>query len=202
MISIDTLLSIKNENALEVAKSINAEDLPQLTQLLSEKDDKIRYAVLLLLQARSSYSDDVYPYLELFRDKLKSSNSYQRSIGMMLIAGNAKWDNQNRLDSMMGEYFALFHDEKPITIRQSIQALREIVPYKDRIIHKIAAELMSISITELRQTMQKSILLDIVDILLLIRKQQPTDEVESYLFSILTGGVLDAKEKKRIQTLM
>ncbi len=76
------------------------------------------------------------------------------------------------------------------------------MPYKDRLIPLIAAELMSIPITKLRQTMQKSILLDIVNILLLIRKQQPIDEVESYIFSVLSGGVLDAKDKKRIQTLM
>jgi hypothetical protein len=130
MISISKLFEITKENAAMEAQKLEQGDIGFLVELLNEKDDRIRYPVLLLLQSRSVTNDDVYPFWDVFQSKMKCDNSYQRSIGLMLIAGNVRWDKHNKLDVMIGEYFALFHDDKPITIRQSIQALHSILPYK------------------------------------------------------------------------
>ena len=58
--------------------------IPQLVEWLSLKDDDIRYQAFLLLQNRSIFFNDVYPFFDTFCEKLKSDNSYQRSIGLML----------------------------------------------------------------------------------------------------------------------
>lgn len=202
MISIEKLLSFDKNDLLEVSKTIGKEELPLLVEWLSEKDDKIRYQALLLLQHRSSYSDDVYPFWDIFRKKLKSENSYQRSIGLMLIADNARWDTDNRHDDTIDEYLLLLNDEKPITVRQCTQALCKIVPYKNHLHHKIVNKLIAINISEIKETMRKLILLDILSVLITIRKYQTIDEVEKYIIDALTGGLLDKKAIKQVESTM
>lgn len=69
----------------------------------------------------------VYTYWDIFREKLKSDNSYQRSIGLMLIADNARWDTQNRMEETIYDYLKCLSDEKPITVRQCIRSLVKII---------------------------------------------------------------------------
>jgi len=169
---------------------------------LSEKDDTIRYHYFLLLQHRSKDFGDVYPYWDIFCEKLKSENSYQRSLGLMLIAANAKWDIDNKIDYVIDEYLSLVYDEKPITIRQCIQALSGIVPYKSHLNMKIANKLMSISISDIKATMQKLILIDILEALAMIRKYQTNNEIESYILNALSGGVLDKKAVNQVEAML
>lgn len=93
MLTIERLLSFEKDDLQEASKTINIDDLHQLVDWLSEKDDTIRYHSFLLLQHRSKDFGDVYPYWDIYCEKLMSTNSYQRSLGLMLIAANAKWDS-------------------------------------------------------------------------------------------------------------
>lgn len=202
MITIEGLLSFDKNDLEQVSKALSKDDLPQLVDWLSEKNDTIRYQAFLLLQYRSLHFDDVYPFRETFCNKLVSDNSYQRSIGIMLIAENAKWDKDNRLDEKIDEYLLLLKDEKPITVRQCIQNLCKIVPYKNHLSDKIAKNIMSVNVSEIKETMRKLILLDILGVLAIIRKQQTSDEIESYIFNALTGGILDKKAKKQVESML
>lgn len=202
MITIEKLMSINENDLQEYSKTIDKDDLEQLIEWLSEKNDKIRYQSLLLLKNRSLYFDDVYQFWDEFREKLKSQNSYQRSIGAMLIADNAKWDKYNKLDDIIEEYFILLDDEKLITVRQCIQALQNIVPYKKQLHFKIASRIMAINICDIKETMRKPILLDILNVLAMIRKYQTTDEIDEYISNALLGGLLDKKSKKQIEAVL
>jgi len=202
MISIESIMSIDKSDMQEASKIVIKDDIPQLVDWLSLKDDNIRYQALLLLQNRSGFFDDVYPYWDTFRDKLKSDNSYQRSIGLMLIAENTKWDEENRIEDTIDEYLELLNDEKPITIRQCIQSLDKIVPYKPGLNNKIAGRLISFNLMAIKETMRKSILLDILNVLLVIRKELKTDEIESFILNALSSGILDKKSKKQIEALL
>ena len=202
MITIEKLLSFDKNDLQEVSKTISAEDVPQLVEWLSEKDDTLRYQSLLLLEYRSEHSDDVYPFWNIFYEKLKSTSSYHRSIGLILIADNAKWDKENKIDTTINEFLVLLADEKPITVRKCIQVLCKIVPYKIHLHNRIANELMSINIANVKETMRKLILLDILGVLLIIRKHHTTDEIESYIFKALSGGLLDKKAIKQIELIL
>ena len=202
MITIENLMSIDKSNLQEAAKMLHKDDIPQLVQLLTLKDDNIRYQAFLLLQNRSLFSDDVYPFWDTFRSKLKSDNSYQRSIGVMLIAENVKWDTESRMEDIIDEYLELLNDEKPITIRQCIQSLGKIAPYKPSLNDKIADRLMAFNLMDIKETMRKSILLDILNTLLIIRKHSKTDEIEYFFLNALSGGILDKKAKKQIEALL
>ena len=49
---------------------------------------------------------------------------------MVLIAANARWDIDDKVDQVIGRYLRHVEDEKPITARQCIQALPEIARHK------------------------------------------------------------------------
>lgn len=96
----------------------------------------------------------------------------------------------------------LLNDEKPITMRQCIQSLGKIASSKPDLNEKIASELISFNIMAVKETMRKSILLDILNVLLLIRKERKSDEMESFILNALSGEILDKKSKKQIEALL
>lgn len=202
MISTENIMAINKNDISGASKALTKDDLLQLVEWLSLKDDNIRYQALSLLQNRSVFFDDVYPFWQIFRDKLKSDNSYQRSIGLMLIAENAKWDTQNQMEDTIDEYLTILNDEKPITIRQCIQALGKVVQFKPGLNKKIIDKLISFDLMTVKETMRKSILLDILNVLLIIRKELKTDEAENFIQNALSGEILDKKSKKQIEALL
>lgn len=202
MITLEKLLTYKKDSLIDAAETLEATDIGQLVEWLSEKDDTIRYFSLLLLQYRAQEHDDVYSYWDIFRGKLKSENSYQRSIGLMLIAENAKWDTEHRLDEMIDLYLSFCDDEKPITVRQCIQNICKIVPYKKHLYSKIVDKLISIDISERKETQRKILLIDIITVLASIRKLEPCEAIEFYICNAMTGGILDKKAKKQIEEIL
>jgi len=202
MITIESMMLIDKNALQEESKKLSKDDIPRIVKWLSLKDNDIRYQALLLLQNRSIFFDDVYPHWDIFRNKLKSDNSYQRSIGLMLIAENARWDTERRMEDTIDEYLGLLNDEKPITIRQCIQSLDKIVTYKPELNNKVAAALISFDFMAVKETMRKSILLDILNNLLIIRKNLRKDDIERFILNALSGEMLDKKSKKRIEELL
>ncbi len=198
----ESIMSIAKSDLPNASKTLEKEDISEFIGWLGVKGDKIRYQAFLLLQNRSISFADVYPYWDTFRNKLKSDNSYQRSIGLMLIAENVKWDTENRIADTIDEYLTLLNDEKPITVRQCIQGLEKIASDKPSLNDKIASKLISFSLMAIKETMRKSILLDIINVLLLIRNEHKTDEIESFIINALSGEILDKKTKKQIELLL
>lgn len=198
MADLEHIMSIPKSEVPEASKALNKEDISQLVEWLSSKDDSIRYQAFLLLQHRSAFSNDVYPFWDVFRDKLASENSYQRSIGLMLIADNAKWDTENKTENTIDEYLQALNDEKPIPIRQCIQSLEKIAAAKPALHSIIASGLVSFDIMAVKETMQKSILTDILHVLLTLRQ---TEEIEGFILNALSGEILDKKQRNKLKRL-
>lgn len=197
--TLEQLMAVDKDTAENAAKTMIQEDITQLVEFLAEKDDKIRYPSFLVLLERSRIAGDVYPYWDVFEGKLRSGNSFQRNIGLLMIAENARWDYKNKLDDVMQLYLSILNDEKPITVRQCIQGLEKIVPYKKHLHRLIARSLMALDILSLRETMQKVILLDILHVLAMIRRVETDSEIEGYISGALMGGILDKKSKKLLE---
>jgi hypothetical protein len=91
------------------------------------KDDKVRYpAFKELLSLSEEKVNWVYDKWFELTGKLKSDNSYQRSIGLMLLANLAKSDSENRIVAILDMYLEFFEDDKFITSRQCIQNVWKI----------------------------------------------------------------------------
>lgn len=120
----------------------------------------------------------------------------------MLIAENAKWDVENKMEDTIDEFLMLLSDEKPITIRQCLKSLKKIVSAKPGLNGKIASKLISFELFAVKESMRKSVLTDILNVLLIIRQESKTDEVESFIFSALSEEILDKKTKNQIEALL
>lgn len=199
--SLDQLMNLPKEALAEAAKTLSAEDIAALVMLLATKEDDVRYQAFLLLRERSVVAADVFPYWQTFLEKLNSGNSYQRSIGLMMISENARWDNEGKTDAALEAYCNGLADEKPITIRQCVQGLKPIVTAHPQLGSAVSARLLALDLTAIKETMRKLVLLDILDVLLLIRSQskEKDEALEAYLLGALSGGLLDPKSKKLLQ---
>jgi hypothetical protein len=82
--------------------------------------------------------DWIYEVWDELFEKLKSENSFQRSIGIMVICNLAKSDTQDRLRNCLDLLLAHTRDEKFITSRQCIQHIWKIAatgePVRTRVI--------------------------------------------------------------------
>jgi len=198
MITVELLNELEKVNLASVAPKLESQDITLLFELLSEKDDNLRYKSFLLLQSRSENFADVYPYWDALVDKLNNNNSFQRSIGLMLIAENVRWDEQKKFNTLADQYLALCDDEKPVTVRQCIQSLAKIVPFNRDCISKVVEKLIGIDLSQRKDTQRKLLLTDILKVLLECQKVQPQERVDRYICEALTGGILDEKTKKAI----
>ncbi len=202
MLNETDLIELNKEDLPARAAALTSGEIAWLVGLLAEKNDKIRYGAFQLLNERSFSQADVFPYWDVLAGKLGSDNSYQRSLGVMLLAVNARWDKEGKTASVLDGFLAILHDEKPITVRQCIQSLQLIVPCHPELSGRIAKRLLALDLLSQRDTMRKLILLDIVDVLLQIRATETVDGVDAYLSAALSGELLDAKAKKQILARM
>ena len=197
-----SILHTDKENMEGLADSLTKQDIENLIPILTEKNDDIRYRDFLLLQKRSSSSADVYPYWNVFVDKLDNENSYQRSIGIMLIAENIRWDHSKQFSAILDRYMSHCMDEKFVTSRQTIQSIIKWVQYTPELLPRVVTRLLSIDLATFKQTQQKLILTDIVAALIAIRELNPSQQIDDYLFAAMTGKRLDKKIEKQIQNLL
>ena len=190
---------ITPETAASYAATLDQADIPALVERLASAEDKIRYPAFLLLKERSAICADVYPFWDALDEKLTHENSYQRSIGAMLLSANAKHDAQGKLKQTLPRYLALLNDPKPITVRQCVQALPEILRAKPEYAEPIGNAILSVSLLDYKETMRKLILLDFLEALILVRSLSPSEALEAYFFSVLSGSILDEKAKKQLR---
>ena len=109
--------------------------------LLSHKDNKVAYTALKKLQAESERSPAVYPYMDRLGEMLDSDHSYLRTRALTLLAYNARWDTDYKIDEIIDRYLKHITDPKPITARQCIQLLPMIARYKPELREDILSAL-------------------------------------------------------------
>ncbi|HSL42536.1 MAG TPA: hypothetical protein VK897_03830 [Anaerolineales bacterium] len=89
---------------------------------LGSTDDKIRLnALQALLTMTKTRVDWVYEVWDHLLEKLEDENSYQRSIGIIMLCNLAKSDTEVRLKSALDRLLVHTRDEKFITSRQCLQ---------------------------------------------------------------------------------
>lgn len=114
--------------------------------LLVCSDNKIAYNTLKELINISEKSDILYPYFHRFVEMMNNQDhSYIRTRGLRLIAYNAKWDTENKVNLIIEQWLTHIEDEKPITARQCIQDTVIIAKYKPELIDMILESLEKIN---------------------------------------------------------
>jgi hypothetical protein len=141
----------------------------ELVNLLNSKNNKIAHHSMEELRLISEKTNLVYPYMDQFIEMLDSDNSYVRTRGLILIAANAKWDIDYKIDEIINRYLKHITDKKPITSRQCINMLPTIVQYKPELKEEIMTALSKADITTYADSMQPLVYKDIRETLEKIR---------------------------------
>ncbi|MBL4953704.1 hypothetical protein JK635_16065 [Neobacillus sp. YIM B02564] len=96
---------------------------------------------------------------------IEDSNSYRRTRGLRLIAANAKWDIEYKIDEIIDEYLKHFLDEKPITTRRYIKVLPNIAKYKPELEDCIIEALKKADTEIYKESMQPLVYKDFMSVL-------------------------------------
>ncbi|MCU1920420.1 hypothetical protein N2H43_00345 [Enterococcus faecium] len=150
-----------------IAMSMNT---AETFELLFDKNNKVAYKALQKLQKESEKTDHVYPYMDRLSDMLNSDNSYIRTRGIILIAYNAKWDKDYKIDEVIDDYLKHITDVKPITARQCIKLLPVIAENKLELKNDILSALQKADISFYDDSMQPLVYKDIQKALKEIQK--------------------------------
>lgn len=101
-------------------------DILLLVEELTAKDTKTGCAAMERLAEQAKTDPAVAEYIGAFIRMLSHKNSYVRNRAVTLLAACAKWDSSREIESDLPKLTALLADDKPITVRTAITALREI----------------------------------------------------------------------------
>jgi hypothetical protein len=170
----DELKTLPKTEIAQRSKTLTKAEVDFLVQTLSEKDDAVRYSAFLLLQARSRESPDVYEHWDVLDGKLESDNSYQRSLGVMLLAENVRWDKQGKFGRIIDKYLQCCSDEKFITARQTIQGLEAILKATYKYDAQMKQHLSQLTLAQYKENQQRLLSKDVANVLKLIEKRQRT----------------------------
>ena len=140
-------------------------NIAETFELLFDKNNNVAYKALQLLQKESEERNCVYPYMHRLSDMLDSENSYIRTRGLTLLAYNAKWDKDNKIDEIIDKYLKHITDIKPITARQCIKLLPIIAEYKPELKNDILSALHKANISIYGDSMQSLVHKDIQKVL-------------------------------------
>lgn len=136
-------------------------DIARAFESLWDKNNNVAYKALQELIRESEETDRVYPYMDRLIDMLDHDHSYIRTRGLTLLAYNAKWDKENKLDVHINRYLAHITDVKPITARQCIKLLPIVAKYKPALKNTILSALHNASVCVYDDSMQSLIDKDI-----------------------------------------
>ena len=166
----ERLKAVTRDQILALSKTLIATDIRFLVETLNEKDDKLRYNAFLLLQSYSRLFSAVYEYWDELEKKLDSDNSYQRSLGTMLIAENVRWDKEGKFSKTISKYLSCCADEKFITARQTIQGLESILKATDKFNDIIKQRLANLQLSQYKENQQKLLSKDLSKVLKIINR--------------------------------
>lgn len=145
-------------------------ELSETVALLSDKNHSVAYEALQKLQEASEQGPEVAVVVPHFYELLDSERSYVRTRGIILLAANAKWISEKELEGILPKFLEHITDPKPITARQCIQCLPQIVDAKPATAPAIVVALKQVELTGYQKSMQKLLVQDIQQVLRQIQK--------------------------------
>lgn len=131
---------------------------------LQNKKNNEAYQLLIQLEIKSTESNQYYKYFDDFIALLDNKNSYVRVRGFRLACAQAQWDIDNKIESNIEKLLELLNDNKPITVRQCLSALRLVTLYKPKLNEIIKNKLKAINLSIYKDSMIPLLEKDIEDL--------------------------------------
>jgi hypothetical protein len=169
---------------------------------LGSTDDKVRLdALQSLLKVTESKVDWVYEVWDHLLKKLDNENSYQRSIGIMLVCNLAKSDVENRLGTSIDRLLVHTKDDKFITSRQCIQSIWKTAttnkPNREKVLKHLEKRFTE-CVNEKHYNLLRQ---DIIQSILSLYKEEKDDALLTKV-QALTAKEQDMKYRKQYEALL
>lgn len=145
-----------------------SEKVEELLEFLTSRNNSQAYQALKALEEMSAESSCLYPHMDKFLAMVSSGNSYVRTRGLALVAHNAKWDVDDKIDGIIDGYLEHITDEKPICARQCIKLLPLLAKAKPALAPKIVSALRDANVARYPDCMRPLVQKDTRDSLLAI----------------------------------
>lgn len=130
---------------------------------LTSKDDKYACAIADKIISESKETDEWYEYFDDFASLINHPKSLVRNRVLYILAANVQWDDEKRFDLIISDFLSHITDEKSITARQCIKALRQIGQTKRQYIPMILSALRSADLSKYKDSMRPLIERDIAE---------------------------------------
>ena len=128
--------------------------MQEIIAKLTAKDDKYACAIADKIISESHHTDEWYEYFDAFASLLNHPKSLVRNRALNILAANAQWDDENRFNTILDDYLTHITDEKPITARQCIKALRQIGKAKPQYIPRILSCFHDADLSQYKDSMR------------------------------------------------
>ena len=138
--------------------------MQEIIAKLTAKDDKYACAIADKIISESHHTDEWYEYFDAFASLLNHPKSLVRNRALNILAANAQWDDENRFDTILDDYLTHITDEKPITARQCIKALRQLGEAKPQYIPRILSCFHDADLSQYKDSMRPLIEKDMEEI--------------------------------------
>lgn len=132
---------------------------------LTGKNAKDAYAFAQQIVKESRASEIWYPYFDRVAELLRHKNSLVRNRAIAILAANARWDREGKFDALLDEFLTHVTDVKPITARQCLAALPEVMEAKPALSPRIRSALEQADLSGYADSMRSLVLKDIVTVL-------------------------------------
>ena len=128
--------------------------MQEIIAKLTAKDDKYACAIADKIISESHDTNEWYEYFDSFASLLNHPKSLVRNRALNILAANAQWDDENRFDTILDDYLTHITDEKPVTARQCIKALRQIGKAKPQYIPRILSYFHDADLSQYKDSMR------------------------------------------------
>ena len=177
-------------------------DIKRHIEELASTDDKTRLdALQTLLKLTETKVNWVYEVWDHLLEKLENENSYQRSIGILLLCNLAKSDTEDRLSTALDRLLIHTRDEKFITSRQCIQNIWKAGATNKANREKVLKHLEK-RFTECVNEQHYNLLRqDIIQSMVLLNNEERDDQI-SIKVQTLTAKEQNLKYRKQYESLL
>jgi len=173
-----------------------------LIEMLSLKDDTARYSAFQeLLKITTTPVAWFDQYRAVLIEKLSDENSYQRSIGLMLLCNLAKNDAHHEYRQIVDILMPLINDEKFITERQYLQNIWKVAIVNEEYQRKIVPQLEKEFYDCLSKKHFNLLRQDIIESMIKILEKVPTQEIKDSIGKMIEDEQDEKSKKKYIKML-
>ena len=122
-------------------------------KILYDKDKVDVYQRVLQIEEYAHNSNDLYAYFDYFLSMLLDDRSYVRVRGFKLICILSKHDKNNKINENIKLILNLLNDDKPIVVRQCLNALIELINNKPELVSIIKEQLNKLDYMKYKDSM-------------------------------------------------